>query len=447
MGHNEIMNKKNSLFYITWPIFVELVLQILVSNVDQIMISRVSEKAVAAIGNVNQIMNVLVITFSVVTMAATILISQYLGSRRYDKISEIYSVAVYSNLLFSVIISALLLIFSNNIFELIRLPQELMGDAKLYLSIVGGGLFLQGLFMTYAAIFRSNGLMKQGMFVSAFVNLINIVGNFILIYGLFGMPKLGIAGVAISSVVSRFVGVILIIYMFKTHIKGKISLKYMIPFPKETFKKLMLIGLPAGGESISYNASQMVILTFVNMMGTMAVTTKSYVAILTWFTFLFGSAVSQGNQIRVGYLMGAGKTEETHSIVLKTLKPATLVGIVIATILFVFSDLFLGVFTSNKEILQLGKAILFIDIFLEIGRSFNMVIIRGMQGAGDIKFPITIGILSMWIIATGLGYVFGITFSWGLQGIWIAMMLDECIRAIIFYIRWQKGYWRNKTLI
>lgn len=145
--------------------------------------------------------------------------------------------------------------------------------------------------------------------------------------------------------------------------------------------------------------------------------------------------------------MGAGKTEETHSIVLKTLKPATLVGIVIATILFVFSDLFLGVFTSNKEILQLGKAILFIDIFLEIGRSFNMVIIRGMQGAGDIKFPITIGILSMWIIATGLGYVFGITFSWGLQGIWIAMMLDECIRAIIFYIRWQKGYWRNKTLI
>lgn len=447
MGHNEIMNKKNSLFYITWPIFVELVLQILVSNVDQIMISRVSENAVAAIGNVNQIMNVLVITFSVITMAATILISQYLGSQRYDKISEIYSVAVYSNLAFSIIISLLLLVFSNNIFQLIRLPQELMSDAKLYLSIVGAGLFLQGIFMTYAAIFRSNGLMKQGMFISTFVNIINIVGNFILIYGLFGMPKLGIAGVAISSVISRFIGVIVIIYMFKKHIKGKVSIKYMKPFPKETFKKLMVIGLPAGGESISYNASQMVILTFVNMMGTMVVTTRSYVNILTWFTFLFGSAVSQANQIRVGYLMGAGKEEEAHRIVLKTLKPATLVGIIIASILFIFSDIFLGVFTSNPEILRLGKNILFIDIFLEIGRSFNMVIIRGMQAAGDIKFPIVIGILSMWIIATVLSYVFGITFNWGIQGVWLAMMLDECIRAVIFYVRWQKGYWRNKKLI
>ena len=84
---------------------------------------------------------------------------------------------------------------------------------------------------------------------------------------------------------------------------------------------------------------------------------------------------------------------------------------------------------------------------LEIGRAFNMVLVRGMQAAGDIKFPIFIGILSMWIIATFLAYIFGIGLGWGIAGVWIAMMLDECIRAVIFYIRWKKGTWRNKALI
>lgn len=441
------LSKKTSLFVLTWPIFIELVLQVLVNNVDQIMISRVSENAVAAIGNVNQIMNVLVITFSVVTMAATILVSQYLGSKRYNKISEIYSVAVFSNLAFSLIISIALFIFSDSIFALIKLPTELLGEAKLYMNIVGGGIFLQGIFMTYAAIFRSNGLMKQGMYISVMVNLINICGNSLLLYGVFGLPKLGIAGVAISSVVSRLVGVIVIMYMFKKKIKGNVSLKYMFPFPKATFRRIMVIGLPAGGESISYNASQMVILTFVNMMGTNVVMVRSYVTILAWFTFMFGSAVSQANQIRVGYLMGAGEEEEASRTVLDTIKPAVISSILIAFVLFFFSDSLIGMFTSNEEVLRLGKMVLFIDIFLEIGRAFNMVLVRGMQAAGDIKFPITVGILSMWVIATFLAYVFGISLGWGIGGVWIAMMLDECIRAVIFYIRWKKGSWRNKALI
>ncbi len=441
------INKKASLFMLTWPIFIELVLQILVNNVDQIMISRVSENAVAAIGNVNQIMNVLVITFSVVTMAATILVSQYLGSQRYNKVSEIYSVAVFSNLAFSIIISIFLFLFSDSIFALIKLPAELLVDAKLYMNIIGGGIFLQGIFMTYAAIFRSNGLMKQGMYISALVNMINIVGNFILIYGMFGLPKLGIAGAAISSVASRLIGVMVIIYMFKKKIKGNVSLRYMFPFPKATFRRLMMIGLPAGGESISYNASQMVILTFVNMLGTNIVKVRSYVTILAWFTYMFASAVSQANQIRVGYLMGAGEEEEASKMVLDTLKPAVISSIIIAALLFLFSDSLIGIFTSNKEILQLGKLVLFIDIFLEIGRAFNMVLVRGMQAAGDIKFPISIGILSMWIIATFLSYIFGIGLGWGIAGVWIAMMLDECIRAVIFYIRWKKGTWRNRALI
>lgn len=441
------INKKTSLFILTWPIFIELVLQMLVNNVDQLMISRVSENSVAAIGNVNQIMSVLVITFSVVTMATTILVAQYLGSNNQKRVSEVYSVAVFSNLVFSVAIGLILFLFNDAIFTLIKLPNELLSDAKIYMNIIGGGVFLQGIFMTYSAIFRSNGLMKHGMYISAIVNILNIIGNLILLNGYFGLPKLGIAGVAISSVISRLIGVIIIIYIFKKKIKGHVSLKYLFPFPRDIFKRLMRIGVPAGGEAISYNASQMVILTFVNTMGITVITARSYISIITWFSYLYSSAVSQANQIRIGYLIGANEEDEAYKKVLETLKPANIITVIVATLVFIFSNQLLGVFTSNAEILKLGKTVLFIDIILEVGRTFNLVLIRGMQAAGDIKYPIFVGISSMWAIATLFSYIFGVLFGWGLQGVWIAMMGDECIRAVIFHLRWKSGKWRARKII
>lgn len=430
---------------LTWPIFIEMVLQVLVNNVDQVMMSRISESAVGAIANVNTIMNVLLIVFSVITMASTILISQFLGSNQRDKVSKVYSVAVYSNLVFSIGISLVLLLGANLIFKVVRIPDDMLREATIYMKIIGGGVFLQGLFLTYSAFFRSNGMMKQGMLISAFVNLLNVLGNFILLNGWFGIPKMQIEGVAIASIVSRFIGVLIIMYMFKKKIKGTVSVKLLTPFPKDIFKRLMKIGLPAAGEALSYNASQMVILAVVNLMGSTIVTARSYASILVWFSYLYASAISQANQIRVGYLIGAGEIEETHKTVLKTLKPAIISSLGVSLILIVFSDNLYGIFTDNAEILRLGKSILIIDLVLEVGRAFNMTIIRGMQAAGDIAFPISVGIVSMWIIATGLSYIFGISFGWGLQGVWIAMMLDECIRAVIFYLRWQRGTWRAKS--
>lgn len=441
------INKKTSLFMLTWPIFIEMLLQMLVSNVDQLMISRISENAVAAIGNVNQIMSVLLITFSVVTMATTILVAQYLGSNNQRRASEVYTVAVFSNLIFSIIIGLILFLFNDAIFTLVKLPHELLADAKMYISIIGGGIFLQGIFMTYAAIFRSNGLMKQGMYISAIVNVLNIIGNLILLNGYFGLPKMGIAGVAISSVISRLIGVIIIIYIFKKKIKGEVSLKYLFPFPMDIFKRLMRIGVPSGGEAISYNASQMVILAFVNTMGITAIAARSYISILAWISYVYASAVSQANQVRVAYLAGSNDYDEAEAKIIETLKLANIVTIIISVLVFLFSDQLLGIFTSNAEILKLGKTILFIDIILEIGRTYNMVIIRAIQAAGDIKYPIIVGISSMWAIATLFSYIFGITFKLGLYGVWIAMMADECIRAVIFYFRLKSGKWRLKKII
>lgn len=435
------INNKGLLFKLTWPIFIELVLQMLVGNVDQMMMSQYSENAVAAIGNVNTIMNFVTITFSIVTMAITIMVTQYLGSKNKEKVSEIYTVGIFINLIFSVLISAGLFFGSEALFHALKMPAELHADANIYLNIVGGLVFLQALFMSFSAIFRSNGLMKQGMYISVVVNVLNIIGNAAL------LPSLGITGIAISSVFSRFIGVILVYLLFVRRIEGELHVKYLRPFPKETSKQLLRIGLPAGGESVMYNFSQMVILTCVNLLGTAVITARVYANMIAWLSYLYSSAVGQANQIIIGHLVGAQEEDEAYERSLKTLRPAMLVTLIISTLVFLLSDQIFGLFTKNPEILSLLKTITFIDIFLELGRAVNIVLVRGMQASGDTQYPVYISILSMWGVATLLSYIFGIVLGWGLVGVWLAMALDECLRAIIFYIRWRRGGWRGKAVI
>ena len=435
------INNKGLLFKLTWPIFIELVLQMLVGNVDQMMMSQYSENAVAAIGNVNTIMNFVTITFSIVTMAITIMVTQYLGSKNKEKVSEIYTVGIFINLIFSVLISAGLFFGSEALFHALKMPAELHADANIYLNIVGGLVFLQALFMSFSAIFRSNGLMKQGMYISVVVNVLNIIGNAAL------LPSLGITGIAISSVFSRFIGVILVYLLFVRRIEGELHVKYLRPFPKETSKQLLRIGLPAGGESVMYNFSQMVILTCVNLLGTAVITARVYANMIAWLSYLYSSAVGQANQIIIGHLVGAQEEDKAYERSLKTLRPAMLVTLIISTLVFLLSDQIFGLFTKNPEILSLLKTITFIDIFLELGRAVNIVLVRGMQASGDTQYPVYISILSMWGVATLLSYIFGIVLGWGLVGVWLAMALDECLRAIIFYIRWRRGGWRGKAVI
>ncbi len=446
MGKTQIINKNTSLFLLTWPIFVELLLQMLIGNVDQFMISQHSETAVAAIGNVNQVMNLLTITFSIVSMATTIMVSQYLGSQNRDEVSKLYSLAVCCNLAFSVVIGVIILGFNRWMFQAMKMPQELYHDAEIYISIVGGFVFLQAIFMTYGAIFRSNGLMKQTMCISMAINILNVVGNIILLNGLFGAPKMGVAGVALSSVVSRLIGVVLVMYVFAKKIHAKIGTRYLRPFPKTMFKNLMKIGLPSAGESVSYNIAQMWILTCINTMGTYVVTTRVYANMLAWFSFIYASALSSATQIVVGHLIGAGQEDDADEIIKKTLLPTILITLTIAIVVYILAPHILGIFTDDQAVIELGKTVMFIEIFLELGRAVNLLVIRALQAAGDIRFPVTLGVISMWGIAGLFSYILGIYLGWGLVGVWIAMMLDECIRAVIVCIRWYKGKWRGRGL-
>lgn len=434
-------------FKMSIPIFVELLLQLLVGNVDQFMLSHYSQNAVAAIGNGNQIMNVVIIVLNVMSIATTVLISQYLGAEDKRKINEVCNVSLVVIGTASLITTSLIAGYYREIFIWLKIPDAILDEACSYILIVGSFILVQGFYMTFAAILRSFGMLKHVMWTAAVMNTLNIVGNAILINGLFFFPRLGITGAAISTNISKGVGLGILIYLFLKKTDTKLSVKYITPFPIPVLKKLLAIGIPSGGEALSYNLSQIYIFKFINIFGTAVIATKVYCSMLANIAYVYSIAIAEASQIVVGYLAGANQLDKINKRVKSTIIVSLCFSLSITFLIFLNSDRIIGIFTHDPIILELGKQIIFIEIFLEIGRSVNITMTKCLVAVGDVNFPVIVGVICMWSIAVGGGYILGVRMGYGLIGIWIAMTMDEAVRAAVFVIRFKSQRWKKKINI
>ncbi len=440
--------RKMSLFKLGWPVFVQCLLSLCLGYVDTLMISAYSEEAVGGLGNANQILGFLTLAFTVISSAAGVIIAQYIGAGLKSKLGEIYTVSVFFNLILSGVISILVFFGCDVLLDVMKVPSFMRPDAKAYMEIVGGYMFLQAMIDVFSQIFRNNGRTKIGMVIALGMNIINIAGNYMFLFGPLKHLELGVEGVAISTTVSRVIGMVISMLYFKYKIDGKISIKYLKPFPKDTLFKLLRLGIPTAGENISYNVAQLIILMFVNSFNSAVMTnTKTYATIIGNFAYLFSVSSAVATAIVVGHAVGAEDYDYAYKRVLNTLKKAMFISIGIAVINCIISPITIGLFTENTQIIELGKRVLFICIFLEVGRTANLVIINSMRAAGDIQFPTYLGMASMWGVSVLFAFIFGIVFDMGLIGIWIAMAMDEILRGVVVYIRWKRGGWRNHRVV
>ena len=437
------MNTNRNLFFMSLPIFVELLLQLLVGNIDQIMVSRVSQQSVASIVNANQIMNLVIIVLSMAATATTVILSQYLGADDKDNSSRTCMVSLLMIGVVGILSTVLVFVGYRPIYKAIRVPDEIFDEASLYLLIVGAFITVQGLYLTFSAIIRAFAMMKEVMIVSIVMNVLNIIGNAILINGWFGMPRLGAVGAAISTDISKLVGLGLMILLFMKRTNVKLGIRFLKPFPTQIMKNLCFLAIPSGVESFSYNMSQMCILGIVNSFGTMVTVTKGYCSIFANLAYVYAMAIASATQIVLGYLIGAKKIDLIQKRVNATMKVALAACVGLAILLFLGSNYAFLIFTDNPEIIALGRRILFIEIFLEIGRAVNIVMTKCLIAVGDAVTPTAVGVIFQWGVAFVGAWVFGIIFGWGLEGVWVAMAIDECLRGLIFAVHFKKERWKK----
>ena len=438
------MTKNSYLFKMSIPIFVELMLQLLVGNIDQIMVSRYSQSSVAAIVNGNQIMNIVIITMNMLCMATTVVLTQCLGAKDKYKSNQLCMISMLVIGVVGTFSTSIVLLFNRQIFQMMNIDPVILEETCSYLMIVGGFSIVQGLYLNFAAILRSHTRLKEVMMVSVGMNIINIVGNAILINGLFGLPRLGIIGAAISTVFSKTVGLAAIYLVFRKYTEIELKFCYLKEGSRDMLFKLLKIGIPSGAENFSYNLSQICILSIINPYGAIVTATKGYCSSLANFAYVYAIAISEAVQIVIGYLLGSGQIDEVEKKVWWTQKISIAVCVGMMFIIWVFGYPILGVFTDNPDMLALGKQILFIDIFLEFGRAINILMTKCLISVGEIKLPICVGITFHWAVALLLAYVFGGILHLGLQGVWVAMAIDECSRGLIYFFRFRSNKWKRR---
>ncbi|EHU5001886.1 MATE family efflux transporter [Vibrio vulnificus] len=445
MAKTQNINQRMSIVTLAWPILVEILLRTALGTSDVFMLSGYSDKAVSAVGVITQLTFFLIIVSTFVSSGTGILIAQYNGAGRDQDATHVGVASIALSSVIGVILSVLAVLGATHLLPYYGLEAQVEQYAQEYLLISGAMTFNVTIGIVFTTILRSHGYSRSPMTVNLISGVLNIIGNYIALYQPFGLPVYGVQGVAIATVASQVIGTtILGVLLWRSSID--LPMRSLAQVPSAVYKKILKIGGMNAGEVLSYNMAQITIVYFVVQMGTSSLAAFTYAQNIARFSFAFALAIGQATQIQTGYYIGKGWIDN----ITKRVQIYFLVGfassVTVASTIYFMRDAILTLFTQQPEILMLAGSLVMGSIVLEAGRVFNLIFISALKGAGDIKFPVQMGILSMWGLGVVFSYLLGIHWGYGVFGAWMAIALDEWFRGLIMARRWRSQVWTRYKL-
>ena len=429
------------------PLIIEQFLNVLVGMADTIMVSNVGEAAVSGVSLVDSVMLLLINVFQALATGGAVVAGQYLGRQREKRACEAANQLVWFVTLLAVGIMAIMYLGKGFILHVVfgQIDADVMHHANIYLLIVNASIPFIALYNAGAAIFRSMGNSQVSMKVSMLMNIINVCGNAILVYG-FGC---GAEGVAIPTLISRMVAAILITVLLlnqKQLLHIKPSLRYQ--FRPGLVKKILQIGIPNGLENSMFQLGKIIVLSLVSTFGTYAIAANAVANTVASFQTIPGMAMNLAITTVISQCVGARDYEQARYYTRKLLKIAYASVVVTVVIMLAASNLITQAY--NLSDITAAEAI---KIFFLHGISVMMIwptafsLPSTLRAAGDVRFCMITSVTSMWVCRVVFSYVFGQFFGFGVFGVWMAMILDWWVRAFFFVRRYRGSQWMTKALV
>lgn len=435
--------QEQTLFNISWPLFIELALHMGMGVIATLMLSHYSDNAASGVGVANQLLGIFILVFNVTSIAAMILIGQRLGANQLSQARQFARSAVGLNVWFGVIVAILVLVFGEPLLRLFDIQGEVLNYGLIFIRICGASLFLESLSLALSAVLRSHGFTKESMIVSIMMNVISVIGYAMSIFGLFGLPITGVVGVSWTIVIARAFAVLVLLYIVYRRIALTFKVQDIIKVNKQDVREMLYIGIPSAGENLSYQFSQLVITAIVASLGDASLAARVYISNISMLCYLFTVAIAEGTQLLVARYIGGKQYDRALKRGIKTLRIAMVASLTAAVAMAMIGSPILELFTDDYQIIAIGLPILWAVVFTEPGRAMNIVLMSSLKSAGDVRFPVIIGMVSMWGIAVTLSYTLGITFGLGLLGVWLAQGMDEWFRGIFACKRWLSKPWER----
>jgi len=443
-GPRRIPVHEQSLLSISWPVMITLLVGISGPILDSWFLSRISDNAAAGVGATLPVFVVLQTMLNAMGQSGAGIAGQFLGAGR-PRLAQSTFALLLSLLTFGGLVLGLLLSLSSPwVVWALGLRGEIAGHSVAFLRIIGAGFVGRGLLAGLTNLLAARGLTRWNLGVSLATVGLNFILNMLLVGRLFGLPCLGVEGVAVATVLSwGIVGVATLVLVVRRLDFHPSWLLLALGF-RRVLHHLGRIGVPSAVEPISYQLYQVVLASQVVRIGTLALTARVYAANLANLPVLFSLGLGFGAQILVSHLVGARDFATAH----RRLRTAVLWG---AGLSFLFSLVIallgrwlVGIFTRDAGVVSLGALLLWIDVLVQPAKAANIAITFSLRAAGDSRFPAVVGSTLMFTV--GLGSALGLAFGagWGVAGIWLGMAVDEWTRALVNGWRWKSGAWRSK---
>lgn len=445
-----LLNNKNLYFnvlYLSWPIIIQSLLQVSIGTIDIKMVGSLGVDAISAVGTGRNIIMLIMILVMAISTGTIAMISRFTGMEDYKGVSASAGQAFFLSVVASVFMIPLGLLTNEWILNLLGVNANVFVLAKEYMTIFFLSIPLFLLNFMAKSIFQGAGDTKTPLLIDIVMNGVNVIGNFVFIFGFWIFPSMGVAGAAMGTLIARLIGAVLgWAALMSGKFVVKVDLEDMIRPKWEIGKQILSIGLPAALQGLSRNISRFFIFAILARTISAEAAVPAYVigSNLNQYALMPGLAIGTAASTLSGMNIGADKLKEARRIgKISALLGAILMGI-LAFVFAVFSTPFIKFFLneSNLEVLRIGKTFLIIIGLAEPFHAITIALSRTMQGAGYTKNPFLVTLVSWLFIRVSLCYLLGLVFSLDSTGVWIGISISTVISGILSSIVFKRGKWQ-----
>ncbi len=439
---------EQNIWVLAIPLIAERLLQAVVNAADIAMVGRVGAASVVAVGLSNQISMIGTSVFDAIRVGTTSVVARRIGAGQYENAQLTLRQSLIIAAILGTIAFILVGAFAGQNLRLMGAEPEVVEQGVPYSYWKGLSMVFQFITMTFIAALRGAGNTRLPMFSGILVNIMNLCGNYALIGGNWGFPKMGTAGAGLATAIAHFVGMIVVAVLVVKQ-PNPISRFYQGSFlpHEDTLRSVLSVGLPASGERLILRGAQLLYARAIAGLGTNAYAAHQIALRIESMSLVIGFSFGVSATTLVGQYLGFGDAKKAELASNRAQRFAAIAMGAAGIALFIVAPYVVHLFTpENPEVIRLGSIVLRIVAIAQPIMGINRVLAGSLRGAGDTKWTMIITGSSAWIVRVGLTYLLTQVINLHLPGAWYAMIIDLTIRCMLYKRRFATGKWKEITV-
>lgn len=417
------------------PAMIENILQTVVGFVDTLFVAKLGLHAVTAVGIANTVLAIYIAIFMALGVGTTSLIARSIGAGNHEKARLIARQSTFISIISGVVFGLISLFFSEALLRLMGAEGAVLNAGITYFQIVAVPSVFISLMFIFGSILRAAGDTKTPMKVSLWVNILHIGLDYVLIFGLLGLPGFGVAGAAWATVIVRVIGAVALYYYIK---KSTVAFSILGQSSKEESIAILRLSTPAAIERLIMRLGQVLYFGLIVKISADTFAAHSIAGNIEMFSYMPGYGLAVAATTLVGQHIGANRSDEAYQYGMITSWIAVVFMSAVGVLLFFLSPWFATWFTTDETAISMVVTALRIDAFAQPALAIGLVLAGALQGAGDTKSPMYSTAIGMWVIRIIGVYVLGIQFGMGIAGVWLSIAIDLYVRAIYLFIKFKR---------